>query len=71
MALQTKCMTPGTNITTKITPTTIEIKVVLPFILSLNKDEAKLLEYTIHNALELALAPLFVQPKYLNQVVTT
>lgn len=71
MALMTPCTTPGAHFDTHITPTTIELLVGLPFVLSLTGEEAATLEYTIHNAMELALAPLFVQDKHKDQIVTT
>jgi len=62
MAVETKCSTPGAMFNTYIHPTSIEIDVVLPRSFNLNEEQAKYLEDTIHNALELALTPLFISP---------
>lgn len=66
MAIETKCMTPGTMFGTYITAEGISIEISLPMTVdlkSLGREAAEHLENTIHNALELALAPLFVVPE--------
>jgi hypothetical protein len=45
--------------TTHIQPASVTITVALPMSLDLSEVDAIHLESTIHNALELALAPLF------------
>lgn len=60
MAIETKCSTPGAMFNTYIHPTSIEIDIVLPRIFDLTEAQAIHLENTIHNALELALTPLFL-----------
>jgi hypothetical protein len=60
MAVKTNCATPGAIFSTHIQPQTIEIVIDLPNSLDLTEAQAIQLEGTIHNALELALAPLFV-----------
>jgi hypothetical protein len=52
-------MTLGAVYGTRIRPMAIEIEIRLPCSFILAEDEAILLERTLHNVLELALAPLF------------
>ena len=61
MALKTRCSTPGAIYSTTITDSTIEVKVDLARTFNLSEDEAKQLERNLHNAVELALAPLFAR----------
>ena len=61
MAVETKCMTPGANYYTHIQRSAIIVEVILPHALDLTEDEAVQLDLTIHNALELALAPTFAR----------
>lgn len=59
-ALQTKCQTSGAVFNTEISSDSINVEVKLPFDLELSKDEAKLLEINLHNALELVLSKYFI-----------
>jgi hypothetical protein len=63
MAQQTECQTPGTiyNISISESPdrTVICTDVILPKLLALSEEQAKLLEANIHNALELVLSRYF------------
>jgi len=58
-AIKTKCQTEGAVYQTEISEKNVSVNVKIPFTLDLDKDEAKLLEDNIHNALELVLAPYF------------
>ena len=58
-AVKTKCQTEGAVYQTDISEKNVSINVKIPFNLDLDKDEAKLLEDNIHNALELVLTPYF------------
>jgi len=58
-AVKTKCQTEGAIYQTDISEKNVSINVKIPFNLDLDKNEAKLLEDNLHNALELVLAPYF------------
>lgn len=58
-AVKTKCQTEGAIYQTDISQKNVSVNIKIPFKLDLDKDEAKLLEDNIHNALELVLAPYF------------
>lgn len=58
-AVRTECQTDGAVYKMDISEDNITAVVNLPFELQLDKDEAKLLESNIHNALELVMAPYF------------
>ena len=60
MAQETDCSTPGAIFSTHIDPKTIVLEVDLPFTLVLTEAQAVQLERNLHNAVELALAPLFI-----------
>lgn len=60
MAKETPCQTPGVVYGTQVYQHCIDIHVSLPRPLSLSAEQEKVLAVTIHNALEMALAPLFV-----------
>lgn len=57
MAVETACQTPGTLYDTRIEGRRISVAITLPA--NVPPPAAASLEATIHNALELALAPLF------------
>lgn len=59
MAKKTPCQTPGAFFGTHISKDSVGVGVSVPFKLKLSKDEAKVLEANIHNAMELVLAPYF------------
>jgi hypothetical protein len=59
MAIKTKCQTPGAIYRTIVGSKIIEIKVEVPFVINLDLEEVELLEANLHNAVELALAPIF------------
>lgn len=59
MAVPTRCQTPDAVFRIAISDRAISAAVELAFRLNLTEDAAALLEANIHNALELALAPLF------------
>ncbi len=59
MANSTKCLTSGAIFHTHIKDDEVVAKVSLPFDLSLNEDEAEILETLIHNSLEVILRPYF------------
>jgi hypothetical protein len=61
MAIKTPCQTPGAVFHTKISLKKIESSIDLPNELPLTKEEAKVLEANIHNAMEMALAPYFTK----------
>jgi len=61
MAQETPCQTPGATYHILIEDQAITVGVDLPQPLSLSEDQARLLEANLHNAVELALAPLFAQ----------
>jgi hypothetical protein len=63
MAIKTKCQTPGAVFETRITTTGILVNVKMPMKLNLTSAQAALLEKNIHNLLEVALAPLFSNPR--------
>lgn len=54
-----ECQTPGARFTTAIGVDGVTIRVELPPSLAISKRDAVRLEASIHNALELAFAPLF------------
>ena len=59
VALATKCLTPGTNFTTKLSEREVSITASLPMPLSLTEEEAEELDRLMHNALEVVLYPYF------------
>jgi hypothetical protein len=59
MAYEAKCKTPGATYRTAIDPFFIGVEVVLPRPLYLTAEEAEQLELNLHNAVELALAPVY------------
>ena len=59
MALETKCLTPGANFHSSIGTKYISMRVVLPFELKINEEEAKLLDDLLHNQIELVLRTYF------------
>ena len=59
MALETECLTPGTNFSISIGTKYISCRTILPFELKINEDEAKILEKLIHNQMELVLRSYF------------
>lgn len=61
MAIETKCQTPDAQYETKITGSTVLVLISLPIELDLTEDQASLLEANLHNAVELVLAPLFIE----------
>lgn len=63
MALKTVCSTPGAIYSIHINPTSVEVKVNLPMCPNLTEAQASQLEDTIHNAMEMALTPIFIQDK--------
>lgn len=64
MAMQTPCQTPGADFSIHISADTIGVLVDLPFeFTNMSEDEAKILEANLHNAVELVLAPYFVNQK--------
>lgn len=58
-ALRTPCQTNGAIWEIEISDDEIEVEVKLPFKLELTKEEAKLLENNLHNAVELVLSKYF------------
>lgn len=64
MALETPCKTPGAKFETHINENIVEIRVTCPINLALDELDAIELETTIHNALEMVLAPIFVAAKH-------
>lgn len=58
-AIKTDCQTEGATYQTDISKDNISVNIKIPFELQLDKDEAKLLESNLHNALELVLKPYF------------
>jgi hypothetical protein len=61
MAIATRCSTPGATYSTTISGDTVMMVVHLPRELDLTEKEAGHLEDTLHNALEMALAPVFIE----------
>ena len=61
MALETNCSTPGVTYDIHIAASLIEIDIYLGQNFDLLEPEAIHLERTIHNALALALTPLFAR----------
>jgi hypothetical protein len=59
MAVATQCQTAGVVYETLLSPWGIRMELGMPHPLDLTKDEAKLLEANLHNAVELVLAPYF------------
>jgi hypothetical protein len=62
-AVKTKCQTPDAQFNIEINDKSVSVKVELPMKLDLSESEAKLLESNIHNAMELVLAPYFIEGK--------
>lgn len=64
MALVTECQTPGANVVTRIhkidDTTVVSVAFDLPFRLELTEEQADQLERNMHNAMELVLAPFFM-----------
>lgn len=61
MAQRTDCATPGAIFTIHIGTRRVSIDVALPMDAALTLTEAVQLERNLHNAVELALAPLFLR----------
>lgn len=61
MAVATRCSTPGATYSTTISGDTVMMVVHLPMELDLTEAEAEHLEATLHNALEMVLAPAFIE----------
>lgn len=59
-AVRTECQTPEAKYNIEISDDKVSVQVELPMQLDLNEKEAKLLESNIHNAMELVLAPYFL-----------
>lgn len=57
MALKTKCQTPGAQFHTSIKEHSVGVTVDLPN--DVHVDDPAQTEANVHNAMELALAPLF------------
>ena len=55
-ALETPCQTPNANYNIEIGNMSIKCQVELPFDLEIDETEAKLLEYNIHNSMEIILS---------------
>lgn len=62
MAVTTDCQTPDAVFSTRISSGGVEIKVTFPHDVELDEHQAEQLEGNLHNAVELALAPLFAGP---------
>lgn len=60
MAVRTPCQTSGAQFHIGIGPRAVSASVDLPFDLNLTEMQAATLDANVHNALEMALAPLFV-----------
>ena len=60
MAVSTPCQTSGAQFHIKITETGIAATVDFNRVIHLTEEQAEALDGTLHNVLELALAPLFV-----------
>lgn len=58
-AVKTPCQTPDAQFHIEIKDKKVSVEVELPMELELTEKEAKLLEYNIHNAIELVLARYF------------
>jgi hypothetical protein len=63
MAVEIPCQTPGARYHVGITAREISVRVEVPVDLDLTDDEAAVLDATVHNAMELALAPLWAGRK--------
>lgn len=63
MAIRTACQTPSAIFHTSVKSDKVSCVVDLPKPLKLDKEQAKLLDANIHNAMELVLAPYFKEPK--------
>lgn len=61
MALKTECLTPDSVFHTSIGTKYISMRVCLPFELSINEEEAKLIEKLLHNQIEVVLRPYFIE----------
>lgn len=60
MAAATKCQTPGAEYSTQVDGRGVSVTVSFPWELELTETDANLLDINLHNAIELVLAPLFV-----------
>lgn len=74
MAQATPCQTPGAVYSVeagRTSPYVISANIGLPFPLKLSKQQRRELETSLHNAIELALAPIFrpCGPTYQDQPV--
>jgi hypothetical protein len=58
-SLKTPCQTPDVNYNIEIGDKVINCQIELPFELDLDEKEAKLLEYNIHNSMEIILSKYF------------
>jgi hypothetical protein len=71
MAQETNCLTTGARFSTKITSSRglIELEIDgLPRGFAQSEEEAIQLERNLHNAIELALAPMFVREELLKRI---
>lgn len=59
MARETPCKTPGATFKITIGTKGIEVVVLYPMEIDMTVEEAIDLENTLHNAVEMALAPVF------------
>jgi len=59
MALETKCLTPDAIFYSSIGTKYISMRVVLPFDLKIDEEEARLLDDLLHNQIELVLRTYF------------
>lgn len=62
-ALATKCRTPDAQYHTKISDDKIETSVDIPskILSELNEEQVETLEKTLHNAIEMVLAPYYIK----------
>jgi len=58
-AIETECQTPDTKYKIKIKDKYVLVKIELPKELDLSDKEAELLEYNIHNSMELVFSKYF------------
>lgn len=68
MATETSCQTDGVVYHTHISNNQILVNVELHKLLNLTKEQAEVLDANIHNALELVLAPYFMEDYYNSQM---
>lgn len=61
MATETPCQTPGARYHTSVSTRGVTVNVEFGTWFYIDEARAKLLEDTLHNAVELALAPLYVK----------